>query len=914
MDILPEPNAPEPSVHSCNSPQSGAQPAMLGRAWSQVHVAAIHAPSINQFACLRYLLTLHNLSAPIEPPHRHSSLAFSQFLQASDPAFLDAESLVTPQPTASHTPSRSLSNVGRKRALVSPLTRPAATPGHVSQMQRIFQDAKASLQLDAAIASSPAGSIASRLPGTGANKGLGHHRNNIGLNATDWRYSTVPQGLAEADLDVREPFPAESPGLPDHDFAASGRTEPVEREPMSSGFTSPVAAEEADVVMGNDASPTRGPTSSSSNNEKPTASPLATPVCGRLSARSMASTELEQPMRKMHVSHVDAWLNGVLHDSPNAQREQRRRSKSAKARDSTTHDVLDGDTHLEVAAQDIILSTPAKAAAQSAKLKRDLLGNGVRTFSNKEDVRPESHQASYPLGCTTPTANLLRVPTVQITPSPDFSHSSPPPSPIQPVQLPPVPPFRRVDSKGSPFPILKERSSNAVDMITSQQQWQGYYLPPPPQQFASPPQQPQTSPPYHQQNPMAYSSPQQHRMASSPLQHHPFLEPPAKYNKSAPTIRTSHLRGPPPYPALPGVFHSCAADRPFYSFSTAAAAHSGSSPAPDSRIRDAYRTDTLTPFEVPTTRFRKIGLGAAAQARSATRINAFDGFAARIVGPDFSSVLTGGRRAPVNDPRIGLSRANTAGARKYYAHSQQRARGPKSPEEVTFRSSPPRPAGNFPTVPRRKKLRRSVSGDDGLSSAREEEVASPSGAAPSIEPAEEMDHEVGAQGTDRSLQASDEEFAGLENEKHETENADDGTSSIEAVCGNGRMLVRKKRTTKTTTKKDFASPLPDQKPYTDEDDVEEVRELSPYVTPYRKGKGKGPKVKTGERRTSYWDGDILPSQEGGEGMSGKEWRNDEADKENWPPWRDRGFVAAGGGDDDGVMEIEHDLDEVEFGA
>ena len=410
MDILPEPNAPEPSVHSCNSPQSGAQPAMLGRAWSQVHVAAIHAPSINQFACLRYLLTLHNLSAPIEPPHRHSSLAFSQFLQASDPAFSDAESLVTPQPTASHTPSRSLSNVGRKRALVSPLTRPAATPGHVSQMQRIFQDAKASLQLDAAIASSPAGSIASRLPGTGANKGLGHHRNNIGLIATDWRYSTVPQGLAEADLDVREPFPAESPGLPDHDFAASGRTEPVEREPMSSGFTSPVAAEEADVVMGNDASPTRGPTSSSSNNEKPTASPLATPVCGRVSARSMASTELEQPMRKMHVSHVDAWLNGVLHDSPNAQREQRRRSKSAKARDSTTHDVLDGDTHLEVGSQEIILSTPAKAAAQSAKLKRDLLGNGVRTFSNKEDVRPESHQASYALGCTTPTANLLRVP------------------------------------------------------------------------------------------------------------------------------------------------------------------------------------------------------------------------------------------------------------------------------------------------------------------------------------------------------------------------------------------------------------------------------------------------------------------------------------------------------------------------
>ena len=96
-------------------------------------------------------LTLCSFSAPIQPPHQHSSLAFWQLLQAAGLAPSTADEQMDTE-AAVQTPSWPMSNIGRKRALISPL---------VSQMQRIFEDAKASLQLDAAIASSPAGSIAS---------------------------------------------------------------------------------------------------------------------------------------------------------------------------------------------------------------------------------------------------------------------------------------------------------------------------------------------------------------------------------------------------------------------------------------------------------------------------------------------------------------------------------------------------------------------------------------------------------------------------------------------------------------------------------------------------------------------------------------------------------------------------------
>ena len=686
----------------------------------------------------------------------------------------------------------------------------------------------------------------------------------------------MPQGLAEGGLDVREPFPVESPGLPDHDLTKK-HTRAVAQEPMSSGFTSPVAADMNDAVSDTAASLPLLPASGSTKSDQPTVSPLASSGYGQDPARVVTSTELEQPMTNMHVSHVDAWLNGVLQESPNEQREKRIHSADDELRVSPAHDVVDIDMNTPKLPQEIILSTPAKAAAESAKLKRDLLGIGVRVSSDKENVRPAARSASNALRCTTPTANLLSVPTVQITPSPDFPHGSPPPSPIQPVQLPPAPPFRRVDSTGSPFPVLKEKSPNLADMIAPHPHLQGYYSPPLHQQFASPPQEPQTSPPPHQQYSTLYP-PQEHHTGPRASQHYSSIEPSTVHNKPPPPAaprsqQLIYLHGPPLHPTPSGAAHSPTADRPYYSFSTAAAAHSGSSAAPDSRIRDAYRTDTLTPFEVPTTRFRKIGLGATAQMTGATHRTTFAVPAARTARPATSrALIANGKRPPAaNDPRMGLSRANTAGARKYYAHTQRRPRGGPVPEEVTFRSSPPRPAGQFHAAPRRKKMRRSLSGVDGLSPTREETGGyhSESREGAEVERDMHMELQVDEEGFVGGAPAQDGIMTILRAQAQGGGDADDENSSVNAVCENERMLVRKSASTVEHHLETSSTPY--QKLPTDqrEGEEEEVRELSPYVSPYRKGRG--PKLRDEERRPSYWDGDILPTgviitgQHGGRG-------------------------------------------------
>ncbi|KAF7508903.1 hypothetical protein GJ744_008612 [Endocarpon pusillum] len=796
------------------------------------------------------------LAAPIEAPDRLSSHAFSQVPQTANLPSADEEQHVALQPTAPSTPSVSLSNIGRKRSLVPPLARSGATPGYVSQMQRIFQDAKASLQLDAAIASSPTGSIASRLPGIPAKMVARPHRNTIGFNATNWRYSTVPQGLADADLDVREPFPVESPGLPDHDLVKK-HTRVVAQEPMSSGFTSPVAAELNDAVMETAASLPLIPTSRSTRSDQHTVSPLVSSGYRQDPARVMTPTELEQPMTNMHISHVDAWLNGVLQNSPNEQREKRIRSSDDELRVSPAHDGVDVDMNNCKLPQEIILSTPAKAAAESAKLKRDLLGIGVRTSGDKQNVRPGPRSASNALRCTTPTANLLSGPTVQITPSSEFPHGSPPPSPVQPVQLTPALPFRRVDSTGSPFPILKANSPNPAV--------QGYYSPPPHQQFASPPQGPQTSPPPHQQYSTLYSPPREHHAGPCASQHYPSIEPSTIHNKPPPAAPRSqqliYLHGPPLHRTPSEVAYSPTADRPYYSFSTAAAAHSGSSAAPDSRIRDAYRTDTLTPFEVPTTRFRKIGLGATAQMKGATHRTAFAVPAARTARPVPSRAPTAsGKRPPAaNDPRMGLSRANTAGARKYYAHTQRRPTGGPVPEEVTFRSSPPRPAGQFHAAPRRKRMRRSLSGVDGLLPTRQEKKGchSESREGAELERDMHMRVQVDEEGFVGGAPAQDGVMNILRGRAQGGGDADDENSSVNAVCENERMLVRKSASTVKHHLETSSTPYQKLPSDQREGEEEEVRELSPYVSPYRKGKG--PKLRDEERRPSYWDRDILPT-------------------------------------------------------
>ncbi len=896
------------------------------------------AKSVSYYAC--YRIHANILAVPlasIEPPNRLSSLAFSQLLQTTDQSSADEVQHVAMQPTIPDTPSRSLSNIGRKRSLVSPLARSGATPGYVSQMQRIFQDAKASLKFDAAIASSPTGSITSRLPGVPANTVGRHHRHTIGYNATDWRYSTMPPGLAEAELDVREPFPVESPGLPEHDLTERKHIRAVAQEPMSSGFTSPVPAELNNAVMESTTSLHAVPASSSTKSDQATVSPLASSGHRPDLACGTTSTELEQPMRKMHVNHVDAWLHGVLQNSPNEQQEKRIRSTVDEARVSDVHDVADVEMNITMFPQEIILSTPAKAAAESAKLKRDLLGTGIRAYSEKENAGPESRDASNALRCTTPTANLLSVPTVQITPSPDFPHGSPPPTPIQQVELPSAPPFRRVDSTGSPFPILKEKLTNPADMMASYTQWQDCYSPPPHQQFASPPQEAQMSPPYRQHYATTHHSPQEYHTGPPASQHYSITETPLNHNKPPPAAaprsqQLIYLHGPPLHPTPTAAAHSPTADRPHYSFSTAAAAHSGSSAAPDSRIRDAYRTDTLTPFEMPTTRFRKIGLGAAAQVKGATQRNAFDNSATRATRPTPSRALTASGRPPsVNDPRMGLSRASTAGARKYYAHMQRRViGGSKSPEEVLFRSSPPRPAGHFHTAPRRKRIRRSLSRGDGLSPTREEEGFGSNESSKGFKFHKDMDMDLQDDegGCAREIPEQDGKMTIFRDKTQLGEDAVEGSSSINEACGTERMLVSKSNVTVEDHIEILSMPYherPTDQREGEEEEEQGIRELSPYVSPYRKGKG--PKLCNQERRPSYWDEDILPTGglitgqrgERGGGMRrngaghGSRAKNEEIaaggeEKENWDPESglDGDQIDGNGRDSHGVERMEVD--------
>lgn len=253
--------------------------------------------------------------------------------------------------------------------------------------------------------------------------------------------------------------------------------------------------------------------------------------------------------------------------------------------------------------------------------------------------------------------------------------------------------------------------------------------------------------------------------------------------------------------------------------------------------------------------------------------------------------------------------------------------GARSPEGVTFRSSPPRAFGDFQSVPRRKKVRRSLSvgddaggdGDGGGGGGQEELLASRMeermcDVNDGQERGQEITGDDGAaqwRGIARSTPESEGETSVLLSAESEVEdNSDDWMCSTRAVCGNDRMFIKKKVITRMTTrpKHDIATSLtPDQTrrgggsgdEYRDGED--EIRELSPYVTPYRKGRGPN-KFRAEERRPSYWDADILPGN--GEGQ-----RIDPGTGEDQVgKWAEiNGLVE----DDEGVpMEVEHGSNDI----
>ena len=240
-----------------------------------------------------------------------------------------------------------------------------------------------------------------------------------------------------------------------------------------------------------------------------------------------------------------------------------------------------------------------------------------------------------------------------------------------------------------------------------------------------------------------------------------------------------------------------------------------------------------------TTPFQEIGLRAPGQDEGGRTEHGGGGWAAKdaVAARCHSKAATGVQRTfQANDSRAGLARSNANGAARYYANVQARALGPRSPQEVSFCSSPPRPVGDFQSLPRRKKMRRSLSGGEGQT--REEGIV--------------IDVSMAqAGGIFRVIGGSDAE-TGVHGWM-----ADEGRCSIRAILDDESDFVTRKMITTTPSNDIIMSSTPDQTLQGDKDEGNDVRELSPYVTPYRKGKG--PKnFRAEERRPSYWDSDILP--------------------------------------------------------
>ena len=408
--------------------------------------------------------------APIDPPRRRSSLAFSQMLTS------------TPVKSVAEEDSRP-PNIGRKRTHATPFMRSAATPGHVSRIQRIFQDATAMMQLDVAYASSPAGSIGSRVsPLSGTSPG--RELLPVSPDVTNWRYSSAPQRFAQAKSDVREPFPA--------------------KEPPSSGYLPPLPDPSSPASIG---SPPDQHASQLSHAQSDT------------DVYRVASTGLDRSLSELRLNHTSSepcsyYRLAMLDESPDQ--------------------ISEPTTGL-----DIFCSPAAKAAADSANCKRGLSSPGYSQTTDDIGSGPR---------CLDPSVHHTHA-DKNIGPGPRCPdpavHQKNPNSKTLAVPRPPY--CRRANSRSSPLPPLK---------ATHPTQYQHYHSSPPRNGYET---------------------------LSGPLQPHlqsHFLPPPLGEHFQP---RWSNF---PAHSASPGA----------YSFSTEAAKITVSSAAPDSRIRDSYRTDTLTPW------------------------------------------------------------------------------------------------------------------------------------------------------------------------------------------------------------------------------------------------------------------------------------------------------------------------------
>lgn len=519
---------------------------------------------------------LTTVVAPLSPPRRGSSLAFSQRPATMIRSPLGQRNFNGQTQVVEH-PECSQPNIGKKRTPVPSCVHDGPSPGHVAQMQRVFQVAKATLHRDMFAASSPASSIESRMNLDRSNSLQidGSDRQRAGEEQSEpdsktWRYSTAPHDLAAPSLDVREPLP--SPILPELplQIVVPG-SEAV--EPISSGFPSPNMHEQPSMT---NTVLVAGLSSDKAYDlaRDASLSPLEEPIID-----AVFHTELDQPLTELKVSSDSG--TDTAEESPIVSHLKRRSYGSSM------------DVGLPESPNcDVYLSKTAEAAAESAKAKRRLL-RGTFASTRDEDSQ-SSHETDLDiprlvepdLVCPDPALYHMS----SMTPCPDpFVHQSP----FSPSMLrrpasgygvntargeerPPMYhgtiPFGapRATATGSPMPFSRTRMRPATS------HGEKYVRPVLPSQYAPPISHQQ----YHQQ-----------------VSVNEHFQPGWYFAKQ-------------PRQAL---------TQPTYSFSTAASKVIGSDQAPDSRIRDSYKTDTLTALARPQNRYRKNGIGAVMVPRGVNR-------------------------------------------------------------------------------------------------------------------------------------------------------------------------------------------------------------------------------------------------------------------------------------------------------
>ncbi|KAK6368887.1 hypothetical protein LTR64_007045 [Lithohypha guttulata] len=491
----------------------------------------------------------------------------------------------------------------RTEISTSPLAVDVASSDHATHVQKVFLAARATLHRDMFAASSPASSIESRMNlgresplQTRDGINLRDQNDHDDVSTRNWRYSTAPSDLAAASTDVREPLP--SPTLPEvlH-IAHIGQAIEHSVEPVSSGFNSP-------NVLGSMHGAERATTIALPSSDTKPDSDSENTQMDTTPAAETDEVVLGRQMTQLKVS---------TEDREQVAREARPTSGQSTRNSSDTSRRSRSESSPE---REIYLSPTAEAAANSAKAKRRRLkegrdGTGYLDTSERNDIDqfasspPDTftRRFSSMTPCPDPLAHQRDIAAVQRPLSAmstsllvlsDERHPALPG--VATVGLP------RATATGSPMPFIKSRF-----------------------------------------RPLS---------ARCQPQHSPSIVQPHGTYQHINTLN-EHFR--------PGWYYTrdilSPPEHPTYSFSTAASKVVGSSQAPDSRIRDSYKTDTLTALAKPQSRYRKNGLGAELAPRGVGR---------------FYPRPTSSARPP--------SARTRASSRQTYT----------SDDDVQFRSSPPR--------------------------------------------------------------------------------------------------------------------------------------------------------------------------------------------------------------------------------